>query len=107
MFTYQWIRNSGPDTDVADATNSRYTLVDADAEATIKVQVSFTDDDGYPESVTSEATAVVTEEAAEKAAEEDDKSGIRSQGPRQALPWDDHTVHDAKSVGRTPHPKRG
>ena len=95
-FTYQWIRNNGSDTDIADATNSRYTLVDADAEATIKVQVSFTDDDGYPESVTSDATAAVTEETAEKASEEDDKSGT---DPRdhQALPWDGHTVDDAKA----------
>ena len=95
-FTYQWIRNNGSDTDIADATNSRYTLVDADAEATIKVQVSFTDDDGYPESVTSDATAAVTEETAEKASEEDDKSGT---DPRdhQALPWAGHTVHDAKA----------
>ena len=95
-FTYQWIRNNGSDTDIADATNSRYTLVDADAEATIKVQVSFTDDDGYPESVTSDATAAVTEETAEKAAEEDDKSGT---DPRdhQALPWAGHTVGDAKA----------
>ena len=95
-FTYQWIRNNGSDTDIADATNSRYTLVDADAEATIKVQVSFTDDDGYPESVTSDATAVVTEETTEKTAEEDDKSGT---GPRehQALPWAGHTVGDAKA----------
>ena len=97
-FTYQWIRNNGSDTDIADATNSRYTLVDADAEATIKVQVSFTDDDGYPESVTSDATAAVTEETAEKASEEDEKSGT---DPRdhQALPWDGHTVHDAKARG--------
>ena len=97
-FTYQWIRNNGSDTDIADATNSRYTLVDADAEATIKVQVSFTDDDGYPESVTSDATAAVTEETAEKAAEEDDKSG--------AAPRD----HDRPCLGTTIRyttPKRG
>ena len=95
-FTYQWSRNNGSDTDIADATNSRYTLVDADAEATIKVQVNFTDDDGYPESVTSDATAAVTEETAEKAAEEDDDSGA---APRdhQALPWAGHTVHNAKA----------
>ena len=95
-FTYQWSRNNGSDTDIADATNSRYTLVDADAEATIKVQVNFTDDDGYPESVTSNATAAVTEETAEKAAEEDDDSGA---APRdhQALPWAGHTVHNAKA----------
>ena len=64
----------------------------ADVDTTIKVGVSFTDDDGYPESVTSDATAVVTEETAE----EDDKSGP---DPRdhQALPWAGHTVYDAKA----------
>ena len=64
----------------------------ADVDTTIKVGVSFTDDDGYPESVTSDATAVVTEETAE----EDDKSGP---DPRdhQALPWAGHTVHNAKA----------
>ena len=94
-FTYQWIRSNGSDTDIEDATNSRYTLVDADAEATITVRVSFTDDDGYPESVTSDATVAVTE-AVEEVVEEDDKAGS---DPRdhQALPWDGHTVHDAKA----------
>ena len=106
-FTYQWIRNNGSDTDIADATNSRYTLVDADAEATIKVQVSFTDDDGYPESVTSDATAAVTEETAEKASEEDDKSGTDPRGPPGPPALGRSHVARRHSVGRTPHPKRG
>ena len=92
-FTYQWIRSSnGSDNDIPGATGSTYVATTADVDTTIKVGVSFTDDDGYPESVTSDATAVVTEETAE----EDDKSGP---DPRdhQALPWAGHTVYDAKA----------
>ena len=60
-FSYQWIRNDGTtDTDIAGATGSTYTLVSADVGKTIKVRVSFTDDAGNPESLTSAGTAVVT-----------------------------------------------
>ena len=54
-FTYQWLAD---DADINGATTSSYTVVAADAGKTIKVQVSFTDDDGNEESVTSTATAV-------------------------------------------------
>ena len=57
-FTYQWLAD---DADINGATGSSYTLVAADAGKTIKVQVSFTDDDGNEESVTSAATAAVTQ----------------------------------------------
>ena len=57
-FTYQWLAD---DADINGATTSSYTLVAADADKTIKVQVSFTDDDGNEESVTSAATAAVTQ----------------------------------------------
>ena len=57
-FTYQWLAD---DADIAGATASSYTLVAADAGKTIKVQVSFTDDEGNEESVTSAATAAVTQ----------------------------------------------
>ena len=55
-FTYQWLAD---DTEIDGATASSYTLVAADAGKTIKVTVSFTDDEGNEESVTSAATAVV------------------------------------------------
>ena len=59
-YTYQWIRvDSGTDADISGATSSTYTLVAADAGTTIKVKVSFTDDDGNPETRTSAATATV------------------------------------------------
>ena len=59
-YSYQWIRNDGStDTDIQDATGSGYTLVDADEGKTIKVKVSFTDDAGHEETLTSTATASV------------------------------------------------
>ena len=59
-YGYQWIRNDGTsDTDIADATDSTYTLVAADEGKTIRVRVSFTDDADNEESLTSAATATV------------------------------------------------
>ena len=59
-YSYQWIRSdSGTDTDISNATGSTYTLVDADRGKTVKVRVSFTDDEGNEESLTSGATAAV------------------------------------------------
>ena len=56
-FTYQWISNNGrTDTDITDATNSTYELVEADERKTIKVKVSFTDKIGNKENLTSAAT---------------------------------------------------
>ena len=59
-FSYQWIRNDGSaDTDIQDATDSTYSLVDADEGKTIKMRVSFTDDAGHGETLTSAATGIV------------------------------------------------
>ena len=57
-FTYQWL---AADVDISGATGSSYTVVTADAGKVIKVTVSFTDDAGNEESVTSAATAAVTQ----------------------------------------------
>ncbi len=55
-FTYQWIRvNNGTDTDITDATSSSYTLTSDDAGKQVRVRVSFTDDEGNAEQVTSDA----------------------------------------------------
>ena len=60
-FSYQWIRNDGTtDSDIQDATGSTYTLVSQDSGKAIRVRVSFTDDLGYGEILTSAATAEVT-----------------------------------------------
>ena len=59
-YSYQWISNDGSsDTDIQNATGSSYTLVAGDEGNTIKVKVSFTDDAGNDESLTSAATAAV------------------------------------------------
>ncbi len=57
-FTYQSLAD---DADIGGATASNYTLADDDEGKTIKVQVSFTDDGGNDESLTSEPTAAVAE----------------------------------------------
>ena len=59
-YSYQWIANDGSsDSDIADATASAYTLVARDAGKTIKVRVTFTDDAGNEETLTSSATTEV------------------------------------------------
>ena len=59
-FSYQWIGNEGnTDADIQGATNATYTLVSEDQAKTVKVRVSFTDDRGSEETLTSAATAEV------------------------------------------------
>ena len=58
VFAYQWT-GSG-DADIAGATGATYTLVAADEGQTIKVKVSFTDDRGNEESLTTDPTGAVT-----------------------------------------------
>ena len=59
-YSYQWIRNDGgTDTNISGATDSSYTLVDADEGRTIKVEVSFTDDAGSGETLTGAPTGPV------------------------------------------------
>ena len=59
-YDYQWIRNDGTsDADILRATSSSYTLVEADLGMTIRVRVSFTDDAGNGEQLTSAASAPV------------------------------------------------
>ena len=55
-FTYQWVRVDGSDeTDIPGATSGTYTLAAADEGKTVKVKVSFTDNDGTVETLTSDA----------------------------------------------------
>ena len=57
-FTHQWIRVSsgGNEADILDATNYRYTPVQADVGGTIKVRVSFSDRRSNAEEQTSRAS---------------------------------------------------
>ena len=59
-YTYQWVSNDGTsDSDIADATASAYTLAAGDVGKTIRVRVTFTDDAGNEEALTSAATTAV------------------------------------------------
>ena len=51
----QWLRYH----DISGATGSTYVVTNADIDKAIKIRVSFTDDDGYSETLTSNATASV------------------------------------------------
>ena len=57
-YSYQWL--SSRDTEIDGATSSTYTFQSSDNSKLIKVRVTFTDDAGYDESLTSEATVAVT-----------------------------------------------
>ncbi len=55
-FAYQWLAD---DADISEETGSTYALTEADEGKTVKVQVSFTDDAGNEETLTSTATDAV------------------------------------------------
>ena len=55
-FSYQWLRNGAV---IVGATSSTYTLGDADVGTQISVQVSYTDGQSTPETLTSAQTASV------------------------------------------------
>ena len=55
-YRYQWLRD---DADIAGQTSSTYELVSTDEGRTIKVRVTFNDDAGNAESLTSTATTAV------------------------------------------------
>ena len=56
VFSYQWQADGA---DISSATSDTYTLADADEGKAISVAVSFTDDAGNEETLTSAATAAV------------------------------------------------
>ena len=63
-YSYQWIvTTSGTDADIDDATASTYTPRAAHVGKTLKVRVTFTDDDDYEHTLTSEPTTPVTKPA--------------------------------------------
>ena len=55
-YSYQWIAGGS---DIAGATGSTYTLTSSEQGQTVQVRVTFTDDAGNDETLTSEATAAV------------------------------------------------
>ena len=60
VFSYQWQADGA---DIASATSDTYTVADADEGKAISVRVTFTDDAGHEETLTSEATAAVEAKA--------------------------------------------
>ena len=58
QYEYQWLASR--DTEISGATGSTYTVAAADEGKTIKVRVSFTDDAGNDETLTSGATEAVS-----------------------------------------------
>ena len=84
-FSYQWLAD---DMDINGATGSAYTLVAEDEGKAIKVQVSFTDDAGNDESVTSVATATAAAEPSEPPAKPTGLSATASHDS-VTLTWDD------------------
>ena len=56
-YSYQWLDSR--DTEIAGATRSTYTLQASDNSKVIRVRVTFTDDAGNEESLTSAGTAAV------------------------------------------------
>ena len=87
-YSYQWIRNDGStDTDIENATDSRYTVAAENEGQTVKVKVSFTDDADNLETLTSEATEAV--EAPEPPAKPTGLSPVVVAHDAVTLTWDD------------------
>ena len=61
VYAYQWIANNGnADTSLEGATSATYAVQVSQVGNSLKVQVSFSDDNGNQESLTSQATAAVS-----------------------------------------------
>ena len=85
-FTYQWLADH---TDINGAIGSTYTLTDSEEGEAIKVEVTFTDDAGNDEFLTSAATAAVA--AAEPTEPPDKPTGLEAAAShgQVVLTWDD------------------
>ena len=60
QYSYQWVRSDGDsDTSIPGATAQTYTLTDDDLNKAVKARVSFTDDDGYSHTLTSDAMDIL------------------------------------------------
>ena len=61
IYTYQWVRVDGlVEVDIPDETGDTYTLTTDDIDKSIKVAASFTDDDGYSETRSSNPVGPIT-----------------------------------------------
>ena len=86
QYEYQWLAD---DSDISGATNATYTPVAADEGKVIKVRVTFTDNEGNGETLTSPATdAVAAAESSEPPAKPTGLSATATHD-RVVLTWDD------------------
>ena len=90
QYEYQWLAD---DSDISGATNATYTLVAGDEGKAIRVEVSFTDDAGNDESLTTEPTAVV----AAAPPPPDNVRAVAQKSGAVELTWD--APHDATVTG--------
>ena len=89
QYEYQWLAD---DSDIAGATNATYTLVATDEGKVISVSISFTDDAGNEETLTSAATAAVAAVAGAQPTEPPAKpEGLEATATHDSvtLTWDD------------------
>ena len=86
QYEYQWLAD---DADIVGATGLTYTLTDSEESKAITVQVSFTDDAGHNETLTSAATDVVA--GAQPTEPPDKPTGLEATATHDSvtLTWDD------------------
>ena len=88
QFSYQWVQNDGTDdSDISGATDSTYLLKAADLGKTIKVRVTFTDEGGAEETLTSDATTAV---AADTTGPTLESASVRPNGDRIRLDFSEN-----------------
>ncbi len=93
VFSYQWVAE---DTNIQDATGSSYILTEDDEGKTIKVTVSFTDDDGNPETLPSYPTGEVAAQS-----EEPEDSSEDDPAPENTLATGAPSISGTALVGQT------
>ena len=94
VFAYQWMAD---DTNIQGATDPSYTLTEDDVGKTITVTVSFTDDAGNPETLTSDPTGEVDSEAGPLTG----FTLVAAADPDQAVLWKHHTDGSKPEDGDT------
>ena len=93
-YSYQWL---GDGADISGATGETYTLAADDKGQSIKVRVSFTDDEGFKEELTSGATAAVAAKPNSPAAGAPTISGTAQVG--ETLTADTSDIVDDDGLG--------
>ena len=86
QYEYQWLADNS---EISGATNATYTLTDSEESKAVKVQVSFTDDEGNEETLTSTATGAVA--GAQPTEPPDKPTGLEATASHDSvvLTWDD------------------